>query len=142
MSIQIRNATIEDLDPLFSLAENFATSFTPNKTDLDHSLQHLLRDESVLMSVAVVENEVVGYCLAFDHYTFYANGRVTWVEEIMTREDLREKGIGRNLMASVETWAASRQSKLIGLATRRAADFYTAIGYEESAIFFRKMIER
>ena len=59
----------------------------------------------------------------------------------MVREDLRGKGIGKDLMKSVEAWAARRESRLIGLATRRAAPFYTAIGYEESAIFFRKMIE-
>jgi len=66
---------------------------------------------------------------------------VTWVEEIMVRKELRGSGIGRALMDSVEAWAASRNSKLIGLATRRAASFYSAIGYEESAIFFRKLIE-
>lgn len=97
--------------------------------------------DSVLINVSVFKNEIVAYCLAFDHYAFYANGRVTWVEEIMVREDLRRKGIGKDLMESVEQWAVIRESKLIGLATRRAASFYNEIGYDESAIFFRKMID-
>jgi len=141
MNIKIRKATIEDSNSIFSLVENFATSFTPERDAFEHSLEQLLRDDSVLMNVAVLENEIVAYCLSFDHYALYANGRVTWVEEIMTREDLRKKGIGRELMTEVEIWAASRESRLIGLATRRAAPFYSAIGYEDSATFFRKLVD-
>ncbi len=141
MNVEIRKASIEDSNPVFSLVENFATSFAPERDAFDFSFEQLLCDNSVLMNVAVVENEIAGYCLAFDHYTFYANGRVTWIEEIMTRDDLRKQGIGRKLMTAVEAWAASRESKLIGLATRRAAPFYSAIGYEDSATFFRKMVD-
>jgi len=130
-----------DADQMFTLVEHFATSFNPTRMAFDHSLNHLMNDDSALIHVVMFENGVVGYCLAFDHYAFYANGRVTWVEEIMVRKDLRGKGIGNDLMKSVEQWAVSRKSKLIGLATRRASLFYKAIGYEDSAIFFRKMIE-
>ena len=141
MHTKIRRAELADSDQLFSLVESFATSFHPTRPAFRYSLEHLLRDGAALINVAVIENDVVGYCLAFDHYAFYANGRVTWVEEITVREDLRGKGIGRELMASVHQWAVARESRLIGLATRRAAPFYKAIGYEESAIFFRKTIE-
>jgi hypothetical protein len=43
-------------------------------------------------------------------------------------------------MEGFEKWAQARDSKLVGLATRRAAPFYIALGYEESAIFFRKVL--
>ncbi|MCK5114591.1 MAG: GNAT family N-acetyltransferase [Phycisphaerae bacterium] len=141
MNIEIRQAVLADANQIFSLVESFATSFKPERKAFNHSLRHLLQDDSVLMNVSVCENEIVAYCLAFDHYALYANGRVTWVEEIMVREDLRGKGIGKNHMKSVEKWAVSRKSKLIGLATRRAAPFYEAIGYEDSAIFFKKTPE-
>ena len=140
MNFTLRKAELTDADQLYRLVENFATSFKPMKTAFNHSLEQFLVDDSVFIDVAILENEVVGYCLAFDHYAFYANGRVTWVEEITVREDLREKGIGRALMEAVYEWADARESKLVGLATRRAAAFYKAIGYEESAIFFRKMV--
>jgi GNAT superfamily N-acetyltransferase len=140
MDIEIRKATSADSDPIFNLVERFATSFTPERKAFDTSLKNLLCDDSVLLMVSEFNQAIVAYCLAFDHYTLYANGRVTWVEEIMVREDLRGKGIGKDLMESVEQWAIERKSRLIGLATRRAAPFYSAIGYEESAIFFRKMM--
>ena len=53
---------------------------------------------------------------------------------------LRKKGIGRALMETLEVWAEERGSKLVGLATRRAAPFYKALGYEDSAVFFRKLL--
>jgi GNAT superfamily N-acetyltransferase len=81
-----------------------------------------------------------GYFLGFDHFTFYANGRVSWVEEIMVVEEIRRHGIGRLLMESFKQWARQRQGKLISLATRRAASFYTDIGYDESATYFRKLL--
>jgi hypothetical protein len=43
-------------------------------------------------------------------------------------------------MQGFEAWAAKRGSKLVALATRRAAPFYQALGYEESAIYFRKLL--
>ena len=140
MNTEIRQATLADSDQIFSLAEAFAASFDPTKEAFEKSLKHLFDDDSALINVALLKGKIIAYCLAFDHYAFYADGRVTWVEEIMVKEELRGSGVGRTLMDSVETWAASRKSKLIGLATRRASAFYKAIGYEESAVFFRKLI--
>jgi GNAT superfamily N-acetyltransferase len=58
----------------------------------------------------------------------------------MVRDDLRGGGIGRSMMAAFEEWAAVRGDRLVGLATRRAAPFYAALGYEDSAAYFRKLL--
>jgi GNAT superfamily N-acetyltransferase len=65
-----------------------------------------------------------GYVMAFVHPTFFANGPVCWVEELMVAEDQRGRGIGRALVEHVETWAASADARLVALATRRASHFY------------------
>ena len=83
---------------------------------------------------------MLGYLLGFDHYALFANGRVSWIEEIMVREDRRRQRIGENLMQEFEQWAKSRGSKLVALGTRRAATFYLALEYEESATYFRKLL--
>ena len=90
--------------------------------------------------MAEADGEVVGYVLGFDHLTFFANGRVAWMEEIMVGESLRRQGIGRILMEAFEAWATEREAKMVALATRRAADFYEALDYEESATYFRKRL--
>ena len=82
----------------------------------------------------------MGYLLGFTHLTFYANGPVGWVEEVLVRQDHRGQGAGRALMSAFEMWAAKRGCALVALATRRAAPFYRALGYDESAAYLRKLI--
>ena len=136
----IRKANLYDRDSLFLLATQFATSFEPDRDLFEVSFRNIVADDSACMLVAGEPGDVVGYCLGFDHYTFFANGRVSWVEEIMVKPELRREKIGAALMVAFEAWAKSRESALIALATRRAAPFYTALGYEESATYFRKIM--
>jgi GNAT superfamily N-acetyltransferase len=140
MRRNIRKANLNDRDSLFLLVTQFATSFEPDRELFEFSFRNIVADDSACLLVAGAPGEVVGYCLGFDHYTFYANGRVAWVEEIMVKPELRRENIGTALMAAFETWAKSRESALIALATRRASPFYVALGYEESAAYFRKLL--
>jgi GNAT superfamily N-acetyltransferase len=136
----IRPATLSDASALFELARRFATSFAVEETAFNAALTGLLADSSTCLQVAEIDGAMVGYVLGFEHLTFFANGRVAWVEEIMVSETYRRHGVGKRLMESFSEWATARQCKLIALATRRADSFYWAIGYEESAIYFRKML--
>jgi GNAT superfamily N-acetyltransferase len=70
----------------------------------------------------------------------YANGPVAWVEEVFVRGQDRGRGVGGALMSEFERWAAARDCALVALATRRAAPFYRALGYEDSAVYFRKIL--
>lgn len=140
MDYTLRKASADDANQLFSLVTQFATSFKPERAAFEVCLEALLLDENAWLSLAEDQGEVIGYCLGFDHYAFYANGRVSWVEEIMVKAELRRHGVGQRLMEGFEAWAQARGSRLVGLATRRAAPFYMALGYEESAIFFRKVL--
>jgi GNAT superfamily N-acetyltransferase len=67
-------------------------------------------------------------------------GRRAGVEEVFVRGQYRARGVGRALMSGFEQWAAVRDCALVALATRRAAPFYRALGYEESAVYFRKIL--
>ena len=138
--MKIRRATPDDIDGVFALASDFATSFDVEKRPFSASFQQILTDDHALLLVAADDKEVVGYCLGFEHTTFFANGRVAWVEEIMVVSSRRKNGVGRALMMEFEKWSTARGAKLVALATRRAAGFYRAVGYEESAIYFRKLL--
>ncbi len=135
----IRLAGPEDAAALLALAKDLATTFVVDDTSFHQALASLFSDQCAYLAVAE-DQEVVAYILGFDHITFFANGRVAWVEELMVRQDRQRSGIGRLLMQKFEAWAKARNSKLIALATRRAAPFYRALGYEDSAIYFRKVL--
>ena len=137
----IRRAQPEDAESVFGLASTLATSFAVERHAYEISFAELLATPHAFLSVAQAGTPLVGYLLGFDHYTFYANGRVSWVEEVMVAADYRRRGVGRLLMARFEHWARSRNSRLVALSTRRAAAFYTALGYEESSVYFRKVLD-
>ncbi len=56
----------------------------------------------------------------------------------MVSESDRHLGVGSSLMSAAEVWAEAVPTAYVALASRRAGDFYRKIGYEDSAIFFRK----
>ena len=46
----------------------------------------------------------------------------------------------RRRASAAETWVLSRGAALVSLATRRASAFWSAVGYEESAAYLRKLL--
>jgi len=140
MDLSIRRATAADADALFLLVKDFAVTFVPERAAFENSLGEILANADANLSVAVLKGQVIGYCLGFDRYTFYANGKTSFVEEVMVRQNLRKHGVGKQLIRCFEQWSISRGSKLVGLFTRRAAPFYEAIGYESAGTFFRRLL--
>jgi GNAT superfamily N-acetyltransferase len=138
--VRIRPANPTDAAAVAVLAGTLARSFPFSPAAFQMTFAALLRTEGAGLLVAVEQEVVVGYLLGFRHLTFYANGPVAVVEEIVVRDDRRGLGIGRALMGAFEQWAGSRECRLVALATRRAAGFYLAIGYEESATYLRKVL--
>jgi len=140
IELEIRKARPEDEARLLPLVQEFVASFELQTDSFKASFNHLLQNESALVLVAEFEDELVGYVLGFIHDTFYANGPVAWVEEIMVHSEHRRTGLGGRLMESFESWSQTRGAVLSALATRRASEFYEAIGYEESATYFRRLL--
>ena len=136
----IRQAEFRDADAVLGLATDFATLFVVDEPSFHASFAGLLSDPTAYLAVAEAEAKVVAYVLGFSHATFFANGRIVWIEEIMVDTAYRRQGIGRSLLGSIEHWAATQGCPLIALATRRAAEFYRTMGYQESATYFRKLL--
>ena len=139
--LTIRRAAAADVDGVADLAGELAQSFPFSRTRFQVAYPALLADDGACVLVAARGGECVGYLLGFRHLTFYAGGAVAWVEEVLVRGQERGRGTGRALMSAFEQWAAAHGCGLVALATRRAAPFYRALGYEESAVYFRKVLD-
>lgn len=137
---EIRRAGAGDIDGVAALAAELALSFEFSPEQFRVSYPALLAADGACLLLAVDGNEYAGYLLGFRHLTFYANGNVAWVEEVVVQGRDRRKGIGRLLMDAFEGWAAGESCALVALATRRAAPFYRDLDYEESASYFRKLL--
>jgi GNAT superfamily N-acetyltransferase len=137
----IRAAQPADRDRVWPLAHDFATSFEPERASFDASFDALLAAPHTVVLVAETpELGIVGYLLVNSHLTFLANGPVAWVEEIMVDQRVRRNGVGRALMAAAEDWSRAINAAYVALASRRARDFYLALGYEDSAVFYKKTL--
>ena len=141
MQCEVRPAEAGDAAAVAELARELAQSFTFARDRFDRGYPALLASPGVCLLLAVDGPERLGYLLGFEHLTFYANGPVGWVEEVFVRGEHRGGGVGRALMSGFEQWAAGRDCALVALATRRAAPFYRALGYEESAVYHRKLLD-
>jgi GNAT superfamily N-acetyltransferase len=56
----------------------------------------------------------------------------------MVDERDRSEGIGRALMTEAERWGREQGAAYVSLASRRAEGFYLQLGYEDSAVFYKK----
>lgn len=137
---RIRPAGASDATAVADLAAGLAQSFAFSRARFDRSYPALLASDGACLLLATDGDDRLGYLLGFEHLTFYAGGPVAWVEEVFVHGRRRGAGVGRALMSGFEQWAAARDCALVALATRRAAPFYRALGYEESAVYHRKIL--
>jgi GNAT superfamily N-acetyltransferase len=103
---EIRRAGDGDAGGVAALAAELALSFKFSADQFRVSYRALLTSDGACLLLAVDGREYAGYLLGFRHLTFYANGPVAWVEEIVVRGRDRRRGIGRMLMEAFEGWAA------------------------------------
>jgi GNAT superfamily N-acetyltransferase len=139
--VQVRRARPGDAGAVAGLAGELAQSFPFSRDQFDLAYPALVASQDACLLVAAEDGECLGYVLGFRHLTFYANGPVGWVEEILVRPQCRGRGLGRALMSAFERWASEHDCTLVALATRRAAPFYWALGYQDSAAYLRKVLQ-
>ena len=137
---QIKEAINEDFESVLALAKKFPS---PTELDEDHfkiAWIEKINDPNSYVGVALEKKSIVGYISGYLHSAFYANGSTFLVDEIFVVEDKRGSGVGRHLMESITHWTGERNCKLIALATNGAKDFYSALGFQDSARYFKKYL--
>jgi GNAT superfamily N-acetyltransferase len=138
--LQIRRARVADELPLFALVKQFAPQTPATAEAFAQSLRVKLKDSDAFVAVAEIDGQLVGYIAGDAHETFYAGGKIAWVDEILVAARERRRGVGRALMTEFENWAAGGRCRLVGLATRGATEFYEELGFETSDGVFRRYL--
>lgn len=131
----VRHALKADEDSLLQVAR----LFLPIHSYLFvFGIDKLLTDSTACILVALSDERVVGYLLAYDRldHPRYANMHATKIVEVMVAEEFRNKGVGRLLVDQVEVWAYRRHCRLIFVGG--LAGFYLALGYRRHGQFFEK----
>lgn len=137
----IRQAGVRDREEVFSLVKDFSPGSIPDLLAFQTTFAALDKAAGSVLFVAENTTEtVVGYILVSCRVSFLANAPVAWVEEVMVAKAWRRKQIGKALMGAAEGWAQQRGAAHITLASRQSGQFYLALGYENAATFFKKLL--
>jgi GNAT superfamily N-acetyltransferase len=134
----IRPAVPADAEAVFALLEEFASSYRPDRAAFARHFPALARSENTALLVAERDGRVIGYALAFDLLTLFANGVVCELQELVVTEPERGRGAGRALVEALLARARRVRAVELTVPTRRAGEFYRRLGFEETAAYFKK----
>ncbi len=137
----VRHAVEKDEEAVFRLAQQLSSKFVVERGAFATAFSQLLKTEDAYLCVVEEPGEVIAYLLGWRRIAFYANGAVAWIQEIVVDPEYRRAGIGRLLMKHFEDWAANHGVRVVSLATSGATNFYLALGYAESARYYKKAIQ-
>ena len=112
--ITVRPAVAEDVDAVWPLARDLATSYEVDHDTYATIFAGLVAEPTVVLLVATDDGAVVGYLLGQRHVTFHAGGPVVWVEEVMVDGERRGTGVGRALMEAAEERARDERCRVRG----------------------------
>lgn len=138
MAITIRNARHDDIDRLVDLLKQLFTIETDFKIDVQrhHRGLSLLLDgcgKHRCVKVAEADGLVVGMGTAQLLISTAEGSVVALIEDIVVDSEWRRKGIGRRLMAAIESWSLDQGVTRLQLLADRtnfsALDFYDRIGW-------------
>jgi GNAT superfamily N-acetyltransferase len=115
----------------------FVTSYEPRRAAFDVTYPTLIADSRSDILVAELDSAIVGYVMASDTPTLFANGTVTELLELYVIEAHRRHGFGRALVAQAVDRARKCGAVEVTVPTRRARTFYEAQGFEITAEFFK-----
>jgi N-acetylglutamate synthase-like GNAT family acetyltransferase len=138
--VTVRPARGADAQRVLDLLEAFATSYRPDPAAFTSHFPALLRSDNVAFLVAERAGRVIGYVLAFDLLTLWANGVVVELQELCVDPAERGRGAGRALVEAVLARARHVRAREVTVPTRRAADFYTKLGFEETAAYLKRRL--
>lgn len=145
MNIIIRRGKPEDAEALFGLARQYQTGREAIGRDeflvaFDNVLRRRDQETNVLF-VAVLDNQVVGYSLMTVSRLLHAPGLTSHLQEIVVDTASRGHGIGDRLMQANEHYCMGRGVRQLSASTARMGSFYNHRGFEAVGQHYRKLLD-
>ena len=155
--MNIRPATVDDLDQVCTLADEIATFhhdkepevFAPADAQRDRAfwLSCITSTDGTVLVASDAET-IVGYVTAkvsnISDPIFLNPRTVCRVGTIVVSSRLQRRGIGKELIRSIETWAISRSAVEIRLEVfafnLQASSFYASLGYATQSYIMNRSL--
>jgi GNAT superfamily N-acetyltransferase len=140
-SCHIRFALESDIPDLVALLQDlFAieADFQGDPLKQEQGLRLLLENPGGQIFVAEERGRVIGLCTLQVLISTAEGGAVGLIEDVVVASDRRGCGVGRRLLAALETWAKQRgltRLQLLADRTNRPAlDFYRRLDWQETQL--------
>jgi len=138
----LRHAEPQDAPALSELLGELGYPAAPE--EIPARLGALEEHWGAIAFVAETEGRVVGVITCHVFPAIHSTPPVAWLTALVVSSAVRGRGIGRQLVARVERWAAERGAAKIsltsGLHRKEAHKFYESIGYAHSGVRLTKTL--
>lgn len=139
-NVTIRAAEFSDAAILASLMGELG--YETRTAKMEMRLEVILKDSRSATLVAVNEGRVCGMIGAQSRYSYEHNGPAGRILALVVTKAMRDRGIGRRLLAAAEENLAARNIRRVAVNTRferkEAHEFYDRMGYERNGFRFFK----
>jgi GNAT superfamily N-acetyltransferase len=136
-NVFVRGAKLEDFNFVFGLLVQLWPDKTLNKYHILKVYEQGLESKNNKFLCAEVRGEVVGFCSFCRMLTFWQEGYIGYIPELIIDENNRGQGVGRALMEAVIEAAKESGCGLIALDSgfhrERAHLFYESMGFKKMA---------
>ena len=140
--LTIRDAVDADADPLAKLLTQLGYETAP--AAIPSRLAALQKDGGIALVAVTAEGRVVGAVSGTKHATLHADHQTAYITALVTDESHRRHGIGWQLVAALEQWAADNGCHRLSVTSaERRADahaFYPSCGFPYSGRRFTKTL--
>ena len=123
------------LTSLFSIEEDFIVDEAKQQSGLTMMLDDC---QNRCIMVAELGEQVVGMCTAQILVSTAEGGIVALIEDVVVDYDYRGRGIGRQLLLSIQNWAIERGARRLQLLADQnntpALMFYKNMGWEQTQL--------
>lgn len=98
-----------------------------------NTFEELMRSDEYLECYFInIDGKDVGYVLLSKSFSSEVGGRIVWVEEILVLPEYRSKGIGAEVLRSIERLIPYTRLRLeVEPDNERAKKLYKSVGFEE-----------
>ncbi len=144
MSLEIKNARIEDFEDVFKLLEQLWCDTKLIEEDLANVYSYNLDRDETFNKVVFLDNKIIAYYSGYTSMNLYYSGKVSYLQIIIVDENYRNLGVGKRIIDDITAISSLNKCKAIELDSaffrKSAHKFYTNLGFNKRGYVFSKIL--
>lgn len=144
MSLEFKNARIEDFEDVFKLLEQLWRDTKLNKEDLANVYSYNLDKDGTCNKVVFLDGKIIAFYSGHISMNLYHSGKVFYLQIIIVDENHRNSGVGKKIIDDIVAISSSEKCKAIELDSaffrKSAHSFYTNLGFDKRGYVFSKLL--